>query len=278
MKTLEGRVAVVTGASSGIGLSVSKALAQRGMSIVMASQNAERLARAEAEVVSISDRTKVLAVQTDVEKKEDVERLAARTIEHFGEVHVLVNNAGVFAPGYSWEISDEDWQWVFGVNFWGALHGLQAFVPHLMEREEAHIVNVSSAGGLMTAPCHGPYTASKHAMVGLSKGLRAEFAMKQANIGVTLVCPGGVSTAITSQLETTGPDGKPREDVSMAPEVEAIFNQIDKTVETGVSSDEVGEMICRAILENQFWVMPNAECYFPVLDHELSEVKAGIKS
>jgi short-subunit dehydrogenase len=115
-------------------------------------------------------------------------------------------------------------------------------------------------------------------MVGLSKGLRAEFAMKQANIGVTVVCPGGVSTAITSQLDTTGPGGKPREDVTMAPEVEALFNQIDQTVETGVSSDEVGEMICRAILENQFWVLPNAECYFPVLDHELAEIKAGIKS
>lgn len=102
--------------------------------------------------------------------------------------------------------------------------------------------------------------------------------MKQANIGVTLVCPGGVSTAITSQLDTTGPDGKPRKNVSMAPEVEALFDLIDQTVETGVSSDDVGEMVCRAILENQFWVLPNAECYFPVLDHELAEVKAGMKS
>ncbi len=276
MKTLEGRVAVVTGASSGIGLAVAKDLARQGMSIVMASQNAERLTRAEAEVSALG--AAVLAVPTDVEKKEEVDRLAARTLDRFDAVHVLVNNAGVYAPGFAWALSDEEWKWVFGVNLWGTVYGVQAFTPHLLEQDEGHIVNVASAGGLMTAPCHGPYTASKHAVVGLSKGLRAELAIKQANVGVTLVCPGGVATSISSQLETTGPGGKPRENVSLAPEVAAIFDAIDETVETGVPSEAVGEMVRRAILEDQFWVLPNAECYFPVFDSELAEVKAGIYS
>lgn len=276
MKTLAGRVAVITGASSGIGFACAQAFARDGCKLVLASQNEERLNRAAEELAGQG--AEVLAVPTDVEQRSDVERLAARTIDHYGAVHVLVNNAGVYAPGYAWEVSHEDWEWVIGVNLWGPVYGIQAFTKHLLEQEEAHIVNVASAGGLMTAPCHSPYSASKHAIVGLSKSLRAEFAMKQANVGVTLVCPGGVSTNISSQFETTGPGGQPREAVEMAPDVAAIFDAIDKTVEDGISSEEAGEMIRRAILENEFWVLPNAEVYHPVFDAELAEIKAGISN
>ncbi len=276
MKQLRDRIAVVTGASSGIGLACAKAIAREGCKLVVASQNAERLRRAEEELVGLG--AEVLAVLTDVGRREDVERLAERTLERYGAVHVLVNNAGVYAPGYAWEIRPEDWEWVIGVNLWGPVYGIQTFTPHLLEQEEGHIVNVASAGGLMTAPCHSPYSASKHALVGLSKALRVELAMKQAKVGVTLVCPGGVATSISSQLETTGPGGEPRGAVEMAPEVAAIFDAIDRTVEEGVSSDDVGEMIRRAILENQFWVLPNAEVYYPVFDAELAEIKAGISS
>ncbi|MEM9173781.1 MAG: SDR family NAD(P)-dependent oxidoreductase [Myxococcota bacterium] len=276
MKTLEGRVAVVTGASSGIGLACAKSLAAAGCRLVIASQSAERLARAEAELREAG--AEVLAVQTDVEQREDVERLAERTLDQYGAVHVLVNNAGVYVPGYAWEVSRKDWEWVIGVNLWGPVYGIQSFVPHLLEQDEAHVVNVASAGGLMTAPCHSPYSASKHALVGLSKALRAEFAMKRANVGVTLVCPGGVSTDISTQVERSGPDGEARGAFEMAPEVAAIFEAIDQTVDTGIPSDDVGEMIRRAILENEFWVLPNAEVYHPVFDAELSEIKRGISS
>lgn len=276
METIEGRVAVVTGASSGIGFACAKAFASGGCRLVIASQNADRLRKAEAELADFG--ADVLAVPTDVEQRADVERLAERTLEHYGAVHVLVNNAGVYAPGYAWEVSREDWEWVIGVNLWGPVHGIQVFTPHLLAQDEAHIVNVASAGGLMTAPCHSPYSASKHAIVGLSKSLRAEFAMKQARVGVTLVCPGGVETNITSQLETTGPGGKPRVSAEMAPEVSAIFDAIDETVDTGIPSDDVGAMILRAVLENEFWVLPNAEVYYPVFDAELAETKAGISS
>ncbi|MBW2496790.1 MAG: SDR family NAD(P)-dependent oxidoreductase [Deltaproteobacteria bacterium] len=276
MKTLQDRVAVVTGASSGIGFACAKAFAKDGCKLVIASQNADRLRRAEDELASLG--AEVLAVPTDVERRTDVERLAERTLDHYGAVHVLVNNAGVYAPGYAWEIRREDWEWVIGVNLWGPVYGIQAFTPHLLAQDEAHIVNVASAGGLMTAPCHSPYSASKHAIVGLSKSLRAEFAMKQVNVGVTLVCPGGVVTNISSQFETTGPGGKPRESVEMTPDVAAIFQAIDETVEKGIPSDEVGAMIRRAILENEFWVLPNAEVYYPVFDAELAEIKAGISN
>lgn len=276
MKTLEGRVAVVTGASSGIGLACARSLAAAGCKLVIASQSPERLGRAEETLRAAG--AEVLAVPTDVEKREEVERLAERTLSHYGAAHVLVNNAGVYVPGYAWEVPAEDWAWVIGVNLWGPVFGLQAFVPHLLEQEEAHVVNVASAGGLMTAPCHSPYSASKHALVGISKSLRAEFAMKQANVGVTLVCPGGVSTDISTQVERSGPGGEARGAFEMAPEVAAIFDAIDETVDTGLPSEEVGDMIRRAILEDQFWVLPNAEVYHPVFDAELAELKAGISN
>ena len=219
----------------------------------------------------------MLAVATDVSNKSDVERLAEKARHRFGGINLLVNNAGVYVPGFSWEIDQEDWDWVLGVNFWGTLYGLQAFLPTLLEQDEGHIVNVSSAGGLMTAPCHGPYTASKHAVVGLTKSLRMELAMKGCtSVGLSLVCPGGVATNISSQPETTGPGGEPRERAELAPEVAAIFEAVDKTVETGLPSDEVGAMIFEAIADNRFWVLPNAECYFPVFDQELADIKSGL--
>ena len=273
MKTLEGRVAVVTGASTGIGRAIAAECARRGMSVVIASQNAERLAQAEEAISSIG--APVLAVPTDVEDRSAVQRLADATLDRFGAVHVLVNNAGVYAPGYAWEISDAEWEWVIGVNLWGTVYGIKAFMPHLLAQEEAHVVNVASAGGLMTSPTHGPYTASKHAVVGLSKGLRADLAIKQANVGVTVVCPGGVLTNITSQLETSGPGGKPREAVELPAEVQEVWKAIDGVVTSGIDADEVGAMVADAILENRFWLLPNAECYFDIFDQELADLKAG---
>lgn len=273
MKTLQDRVAVVTGASTGIGRAVAAELARRGASVVLASQNADRLALAEAEIAPIG--APVLAVQTDVEDRSAVERLADATLDRFGAVHILVNNAGVFAPGYAWEISYADWEWVVGVNLWGTIYGIKTFMPHLLAQEEAHVVNVASAGGLMTSPTHGPYTASKHAMVGLSKGLRADLAIKQANVGVTLVCPGGVATNITTQLETTGPGGKPRETVELSPEVDAVWKAIEQVTDSGIAAEEVGPMVADAILQDRFWLLPNGECYFDVFDQELADLKAG---
>ncbi len=273
MKELRGRVAVVTGASTGIGRSVAVECGRAGMRVVLASQNAERLAAAVDEVRATN--AQVIGFPTDVSDRAAVEQLAEATLREFGAVHLLVNNAGVYAPGYAWETPLEEWEWVIGVNLWGPLYAIRAFMPHLLAQPEAHIVNVSSTGGLMTTPVQGPYTSSKHALVGLSKGLKADFVIKGANVGVTLVCPGMVATNIISQLETTGPGGKPRPKAELAPEVQEMWNVMSTLTNAGIPADDVGPMVLEAVRENRFWLLPNGEQFFDVFDAELEELKAG---
>jgi NAD(P)-dependent dehydrogenase (short-subunit alcohol dehydrogenase family) len=273
MQQLAGRVAVVTGASTGIGRSIARAFAAEGMKVVLASQNEQRLAAAVDELRAAG--ADVLGVPTDVADEAAVQRLAAATVEAHGAVHVLVNNAGVFAPGYAWEISREDWEWVMGVNLWGPIHAVRAFVPLLLEQDEGHVVNVSSAGGLMPATVHGPYCTTKHGVVGLSKALRADLAMKGAAVGVTLVCPGAVATEITTQIQNTGPGGVPRGDVDLAPEVRAAWDSILSYTDAGIPSDDVGTMVVDAIRTDRFWLLPNGEVFHPVFERELDDLKAG---
>lgn len=273
MEQLQDRVAVVTGASTGIGRSIARSFVAAGMDVVLASQNEERLRAAVSELEGQGRR--VIGVPTDVADAASVQRLADRTMEELGAVHVLVNNAGVYAPGYAWEISAEDWEWVVGVNLWGPIHAIRSFLPHLLDQPEGHVVNVSSAGGLMAATVHGPYCTTKHAVVGLSKALRADLAMKQANVGVTLVCPGAVATEITSQIQNTGPGGVPRGSVELDPEVRAAWDSIAAYTDAGIPSDDVGDMVVQAIREGRFWLLPNGEVFFPVFDRELDDLKAG---
>lgn len=274
MKQLQDRVAVVTGASTGIGYAIAKSFARAGMRLVLASQNAERLAHAVDELRQ--DRVPVIGVATDVGDEGQVRALADAAIAEYGAVHVLVNNAGVFAPGYLWDISSEAWKWVMDVNLWGPIHGIRAFVPHMLTQEEGHVVNVSSAGGLMPAGVHGPYCTTKHGVVGLSKALRADLAIKGADIGVTLVCPGAVKTPITSQIKTTGPGGIPRGSVDLPPEVDTAFGSILTYTDAGIPAEGVGEMVVTAIRGNHFWLLPNAQVFFPIFDQQHEDLKAGV--
>lgn len=272
MHKLEGRVAVVTGASTGIGRSIAVECARAGMQVVLASPHAERLDAAVERVRAVGGRA--IGVPTDVSDPAAVERLAQATLAEFGAVHLLVNNAGVYRPGYMWELSLDEWEWVLGVNLWGTIHGIRTFVPHMLQQPEGHVVNVSSTGGLMTTPAHGPYTASKHAMVGLSKGLRAELAMKGAPIGVTLVCPGMVATDIISQLDRIGPGGRPKPP-NLAPEVAALWETIRTVTNQGIPADDVGPMVLDAVRNDRFWLLPNGEQFFPIFDAELRALEAG---
>jgi NAD(P)-dependent dehydrogenase (short-subunit alcohol dehydrogenase family) len=272
VQELDQRVAVVTGASTGIGRAIARSFVAEGMRVVLASQNESRLDDAVNELAA--EGAPVVGVPTDVSDEAQVQALADATVAEFGQVDVVVNNAGVFAPGYAWELSRADWEWVVGVNLWGPIHAMRVFVPLLLERPEAHFVNVSSAGGLMPARVHAPYCTTKHGVIGLSKALRADLELKGANVGVTVVCPGAVVTAITSQISNTGPGGVPRGSVELPPEVEAVWDGINAYTDAGIPADDVGAMVVDGIRESRFWVMPNAEVFFPVFEQELEDLKA----
>ena len=272
MKDLDGRVGVVTGASTGIGRATALAFARQGMRLVLASQNADRLRHAVGEVARTG--VEVLGVPTDVGDAAAVQALAAAAVDRFGAVDLLVNNAGVYVPGVAWEISERDWDWVMNVNLMGPIHATRAFLPHLLKQPEGHIVNVASVGGLMPTVAHAPYCTSKHALVGLSKALRADLGLKSARVGVTVVCPGPVATGILSQHQSTGPGGVPHGPYELAPDVAAVWDVIGQFTDAGIAADDVGEMIVSAVRDNRFWLLPNAELCHPAFDQELEDMKA----
>ena len=195
MKEFKDKVAVVTGAASGIGRAIADRCAKEGMKVVLADINKEDLATAEAELTATG--ATVLAVPTDVSKAGDVEALARKTLEAFGGVHLLFNNAGVGTIGTLWENTLADWKWVIGVNLWGVIHGVRTFVPLMLEQDtEGHIVNTSSIAGLTRGDKVGVYYMTKHGVVALSETLHYELAHRDSKLKVSVLCPGMVKTGI----------------------------------------------------------------------------------
>jgi len=268
MDSLEGRVAVITGAGSGIGRGTALVLARRGASIVLADLNAERVAEA-AEEVRTSTGAKAIGVVTDVSDQASVDNLADRAFAEFGNVHVLCNNAGTATVGYSWEAPLSDWAFTLGVNLMGPVHGIRSFVPRMLEKgEPGHIVNTSSMAGLRAVVLNAAYTASKHAVVGLSRTLEADFATIGAPIGVSVVCPGGVSTAIIddqiARYASAGPLGEAEQ---------GVLDGLKAVVDEGMSPERAGEMIAAAIEGDRFWVFPNAESLFGPVEDEWARIQ-----
>ncbi len=232
LESVEGRVAVVTGAASGIGRALARRFAADGAHVVMADVVADSLEAAAGDLAAAGG--DVLAVPTDVTDPGAVDDLARRTLDHFGAVHVVCNNAGTLAQGPVWEIGLDDWHRVMDVNFWGVLHGVHSFVPILLEQgQPAHIVNTASMAGVVTLPGIGPYVASKHAIVSLSEVLYADLAAVGAPIGVSVLCPGYVPTRL----------GQPDR---QAPVPAAAPGQ--------VSVDDVADDVVDAIATDRFYV------------------------
>jgi NAD(P)-dependent dehydrogenase (short-subunit alcohol dehydrogenase family) len=195
MQRLEGRNAVVTGAASGIGLAISEALAGAGVRVVMVDVDEESL---EAQAARLKDQGAVThAVAADVRDPEAVERVGRAAIDRFGHLHVAVNNAGVVMRGNSWEIPLEEWHRVIDVDLWGVIHGIRTFVPLILASgEEGHVVNIASMAAVLPLERLGPYTVAKHGVLGLSDVLRAEFEAISAPVGVSVVMPGMIKTAM----------------------------------------------------------------------------------
>ena len=195
MRDLAGKVAVVTGGGSGIGAALARAFAAEGMDVVVADIELEAAEKIAAELRATGRRA--LAVRADVSNAESVEALAERTYAELDGCHVLCNNAGVLVMGALETRTQKDWEWVLGVNLFGVIHGVRAFVPRmLVQPGEKQIVNTGSIAGLVAAPGVGAYGTSKAAVIGLSEHLRNDLA--RHGIGVSVLCPGGVQTKILS--------------------------------------------------------------------------------
>ena len=206
MKIEPGQVAVVTGGASGIGFGLAERLADRGVHVVIADIREDAAVAAAA---TLSDRGhQVLSIRTDVADPDDVAALAAATLERFGRVDLVCNNAGVVCETVpSWQQRLETWQWLVNVKLMGVVHGVRAFVPHLIEQGTGHVLNTASLGGLIAMPTLSPYCATMHAVVGLTETLNMELRSVAPTLGATVLCPGVVDTSLGESSSALVPPG-----------------------------------------------------------------------
>jgi NAD(P)-dependent dehydrogenase (short-subunit alcohol dehydrogenase family) len=259
MEDLAGKVAVVTGAASGIGLALAERFGRAGMKVVLADierpvleRSADRLGAAGVDV---------LAVPTDVSIEADVHALAAVTLAHFGDVHLLCNNAGVGSRGLPVaELPLGDFRWVVGVNLFGVVHGLLAFLPHLRANDEGHIVNTASVSGLYHLPRMGPYNASKAAVVALSETLRFELEAEGSRVGVSVLCPSWVRTNISTS-DRNRPEPFSYELSSDQMEQAKIYKarRREQLATLALDPAAVADQVCEAVRRNRFYVLTHPE-------------------
>ena len=253
MQDFTGRVAFVTGAASGIGLGMARAFVGAGMKVMLADIEATALAAAVEQLRDAGHGTgvDVAGVVCDVSQRASVQAAADATLNAFGKVHVLCNNAGVSSGGLTEELDEGDWNWVIGVNFLGVLHGCQVFLPHIKgQGEGGHIVNTSSMAGVLGGMAGwGPYNSTKFAVVGLTEVLRQEG--RAAGFGASVLCPGGVNTNIHA-----APRNRPQR---FGPQVSKVAYVDDVTAfsdgfKQGLEPNVVGELVLEAIHANRLYI------------------------
>jgi NAD(P)-dependent dehydrogenase (short-subunit alcohol dehydrogenase family) len=273
MDELTGRTAVVTGAASGIGFELARRFGAAGMNVVLGDVEKTALEAAEASLCDMG--YDVVAEEIDVRELDDIKRLEATAREHYGNVHVLCNNAGVGAGG---PVADPDnleaWRWTIDINLWGVIYGCKVFLPAMIEHgEPCHIVNTASMAGLGSAPMMGPYNISKYGVVALSETLTREMQMMKTAVGVSVLCPAFVATGIAHS------------DRNMPPEVAATLpdrsaqsgtqSAIAALVAGGISTEVVGDAVLDAILHNRFWILTHDESK-PGVTTRANEIVNGI--
>src|SRR6266851_6729809 len=254
MKDLVGKVAVITGAGSGFGREFARIAASERMKLVLADVQQDALDDAVGEARASG--AQAIGMRVDVANAADVQRLAERTVEDLGAVHLLFNNAGVGGGGgFVWEASLKDWQWVLGVNLMGVVHGIRSFVPLMLKQDcECHVVNTASAAGLVSAPLMAAYNASKHGVVTVSETLFHDLRAANAKVGISVLCPAYVPTNIRHS-ERNRPV-ELAEDAPPTPSQIAARERSEKAVASGrISAAEVARMTFDAVRESRFYVV-----------------------
>ncbi|WP_426573364.1 SDR family NAD(P)-dependent oxidoreductase [Aquihabitans sp. McL0605] len=255
MEELSGKVAVVTGAASGIGLAMTKAFIGEGMKVAMADIEAGALATA---VAGLPDGAEVLTVVADVSDQSQVEGLRDAAVDRFGTVHVVCNNAGVSAGGPIWLADQAEWDWVLGVNLFGVVNGVRAFTPLLIEQGEGHIVNTASMAGLVSAPFMGLYNVSKHGVVTLSETLLSDLQLAGAEgVGVSVLCPGWVNTRIHEAGRNRPATMSDSDEVQT---MDASMQEfIAGVIAAGLDPNDVAAMVVHAIKTDRFYILTHPD-------------------
>ncbi len=259
MKQFKDKVAVVTGAASGIGRAMAERFAAEGMKVVLADIEQGALAQTESEMKAKG--ATVLVVPTDVSKAGDVEALAEKAVDAFGAVHVLCNNPGVAVGGLSWQQTVKDWEWVLGVNLWGVIHGIRVFVPIMLGQDtEGHIVNTASGAGLHSGPWLAIYSVTKHGVVTLSEALHHELALSGAKVKVSVLCPATVNTQIADaeRNRAAGLRNEPGQD-TRSPQMQAMEQAFRHLLATGLTPEQVADHVFNAIRDEKFYIITHPE-------------------
>ena len=258
MDDLSGKVALVTGAASGIGLALAKRFAQEGMKLVLADIEEAPLAAAAAAIRA--DGARAVAVRTDVMQETEVKRMAQAAFDAYGNVHILCNNAGVggaFGVDGVWNRTREDWEWVLGVNFWGVVHGVRHFVPRMIAKGEAgHVVNTASAAGFVSGVTGAPYTVSKFGVVALSEHLYKDLQVHQSKLSASVLCPGWVDTNIIDSARNRPAALAPKDAPEPSAQAQERHEAVRAFLKSGFRPEAIAEQVVDAIRNDRFYVLP----------------------
>ena len=254
MKDFQGKVAVITGGASGLGLEIARLAAKKGLKLVLADIEERALKQAELE---FSDQgVEVLALRTNVALAEEVDFLAQQTLARFGAVHLLFNNAGVALSKTTWETTVADWEWVLGVDLWGVIHGVRVFTPLMLKQDTpCHIINTASVAGMLSTQGMAAYNVAKHGVVTLSETLYHDLRRRNAKIDVSVLCPAWVNTAIWDSARNR-PDDLLNESEQKSSDDAKLEESARQAVQSGkVSAPQVAEIVFSAIENNQFYIL-----------------------
>lgn len=275
MQELKGRVAVVTGAASGIGLAMAQAFAREGMDLVLADIEPVALSRALEQIHALG--ATAMAMPVDVASEAQVNALADTAFRTYGKVHVVCNNAGVAVPGLAtanWQSPIEDWHWVLGVNLMGVVHGLRAFLPRMQAAgDEGHIVNTASVAGLLTAA--SPYHVSKHAVTCITEGLYKDLRRTGSRLSASVLCPGLIRTEIMSAERNRQAEFGPSIDLAQRPAaVQKAVGDFAQALAAGYEPSQAAQVVLDGIRADRFYLIPAQPFLMDLVDMRLQDILA----